>query len=590
MNRKLPNLDFESLREAYQSGAWTPSQLVEALDDAISEAEPSRIWISRLSRERLLEFAKNLEAKDPADLPLYGIPFAIKDNIDLEGLPTTAACPEYAYEPEQSAFVVQRLIDAGAIPIGKTNLDQFATGLVGVRSPYGFPANAYHPDVIPGGSSSGSAVSVARGFASFSLGTDTAGSGRIPASLNNLVGLKPSRGLLSCSGVIPACKTLDCVSIFANNGRDAESVLNVAAVFDAKDAYARIDPHPAAAAPLGAHFRFGVPKSEHLEFFGNTEAETRFAEAVTKMEALGGERIEIDFAPFLEAARLLYEGPWVAERFVAIEDILKNRPEILHPVTRTIIESGGEPRAADAFRAEYRLRELKRIADETWNHVDLVLTPTAGTVYTAAEVAENPIQLNSNLGYYTNFMNLLDYSAVACPSSWLKSGVPIGITLFGPVFQDRRLLDLVRRYEGNQPIARPEIPAQGWTKIVVCGAHMQDLPLNHQLTERCGRFLAETETSPDYNLYALPATDQLPPRPGLIRVETGGAAIHVEVWALPTERFGDFVAQIPSPLGVGKVQLASGIYETGFLCESFISPVARNITEIGNWRKFIRNG
>ncbi|MEM8953867.1 MAG: allophanate hydrolase, partial [Verrucomicrobiota bacterium] len=441
---------MKSLRAAYASGEWTPTRLVETLDKVIEEAEPTRIWISRVSRERLLEYARVVEGRGEAEQPLYGVPFAIKDNIDLAGEPTTAGCPEFSYEPSESAFVVGRLLEAGAIPMGKTNLDQFATGLVGVRSPYGFPENAIDGDYIPGGSSSGSAVAVARGFASFALGTDTAGSGRIPAAFNDLVGLKPSRGLLSCRGVVPACRTLDCVSVFSLSAGDAGAVFRVAAEFDNGDVYARPAPGLREGELLGEAFVFGVPREDELEFFGNRSAQACFVEGVARMESVGGTRREIDFGPFLEAARLLYEGPWVAERYAAIEGILKERPEILHPVTRRIIEGGGKARAVDAFRAAYRLQELRRKADEVWEEVDFVMTPTAGTIYTVAEVEAEPVNLNSNLGYYTNFMNLLDCSAVAFPSGIMESGMPFGVTLFAPAFHEGRLLDMAARFGGEK--------------------------------------------------------------------------------------------------------------------------------------------
>lgn len=595
MKTKLPNLDLRSLRIAYASGEWTPTKLIQSLHEAITEAEPTRIWIHRLSLDELLEYAKAVESGDPASQPLYGVPFAIKDNIDLKGAPTTAACPDFAFEPENSSFVVQTLIEAGAIPLGKTNLDQFATGLVGVRSPYGFPDNAFDPEYIPGGSSSGSAIAVARGFASFSLGTDTAGSGRIPAAFNELVGHKPSRGLLSCSGVFPACKTLDCISIFAKTAEDAEAVLTAAAKFDPADAYAREDPHSPEAAPLGENFRFGVPQPDQLEFFGNHSAQELFKKKVTQLGQGGGECVTIDFSPFLEAARLLYEGPWVAERYAAMEEIFQNRPEILHPVTHKIVEGGAKPLAVDAFKAEYRLRALKRVADETWKQVDVVITPTAGTIYKSAEVEADPIQLNSNLGYYTNFMNLLDYSATAFPAGRQDSGLPFGVTAFAPAFHDRQLLDLARRFEKSDAEASAQKPNSqglptGWTQLVVCGAHMRGLPLNSQLTQRRGRFLRTAETADCYELFALPEMDGFPPRPGLVRDDSKGKAIQVEVWALPMKEFGDFVTQIPAPLGIGKVTLSTGEAISGFLCENFILQRAKRITELKNWRNFVRKG
>jgi len=583
----LPDLGIATLRAAYESGELTPAQLIEELDAKLEAAEPSHIWIHRLSREQMMSYVEELAGKDPATLPLYGIPFAIKDNIDLAGVPTTAACPDYAYVPETSAFVVQQLIDAGAIPIGKTNLDQFATGLVGVRSPYGVPANSFVPEYIPGGSSSGSAIALAQGLVSFSLGTDTAGSGRVPAALNQLIGHKPTRGLLSCSGVVPACRSLDCVSIFALTSADAGAVLDVCAEFDPADGYARPGVTLPEAAPFGASFKVGVPMADQLQFFGDDSAQACFAAAVREVEARGGEVIEIDFAPFLEAARLLYEGPWVAERYVAIESILEERPEILHPTTRAIISGGGKPTAAAAFKAEYRLRDLKRRADQVWDDVDVILTPTIGRAYTIAEVEAEPVQLNSNLGYYTNFMNLLDFSAIAVPSGMLDCGVPYGVTFFAPAFHDRQLLALAEHFL-SPPAEVPSAVPEGWLPLVVCGAHMECLPLNHQLTSRKGKFVAKDSTTPDYKFYALPPMDGYPPRPGLLRCEEGGAAIEVEVWALSPSAFGDFVAQVPAPLAIGTVQCAEHGALPGFLCEPIALETAEEITKLGGWRTYLK--
>lgn len=435
-------LEISALRAAYLAGGLTPTQLVEQLDARIGTDDPHHVWIRRLSKAEMLAYAQKLEGRDPASLPLYGIPFAIKDNIDLAGIPTTAACPEYAYVPERSATVVQRLIDAGAIPVGKTNLDQFATGLVGARSPYGAGRNAFNPDYISGGSSSGSAVSVALGFASFSLGTDTAGSGRVPAAFNNLVGVKPTCGLLSTSGVVPACRTLDCVSIFALNAVDAADVLEVAQGFDAADPYSRrAAPGPAV---LDGYFLFGVPREDQLAFFDNPETPTLFRSAVDRLEALGGVAVVIDFAPFLETARLLYEGPWVAERYAAIREFIETSPGALFPVTRQIISGATRFSAADTYAALYRLKALQRRCEAVWGDIDVLLTPTAGTIYTVAEVEAEPVCCNTNLGYYTNFMNLLDMAAVAMPAGFQSNGLPFGVTLGAPAFGDNMLLNLVR--------------------------------------------------------------------------------------------------------------------------------------------------
>ena len=440
------NLQIENLRSLYLSGILTPSQLVRELDARIGTDDPNHIWIRRLSREEMLEYAARLEARSPADLPLYGIPFAVKDNIDLVGIPTTAACPDYAYTPQQSATVVQKLIDAGAIPVGKTNLDQFATGLVGVRSPYGACKNSFNPEYISGGSSSGSAVAVASGFASFSLGTDTAGSGRVPAAFNNLVGHKPSCGLLSTKGVVPACRTLDCVSIFALSAKDAADVLEVAQGFDAEDAFSRQKPN-AVAKTAKPQFTFGVPRAEQLAFFGNSETPNLFRAAIRQLEQVGGQAVEIDFAVFLETARLLYEGPWVAERYAAIREFFETRAEAIFPVTRQIIGGATKFSAADTYAALYRLKDLQRQAAAVWSEVDYIVTPTAGTIYTIAEVEADPVRCNSNLGYYTNFMNLLDLAAVAVPMGFQRNGLPFGVTLCAPAFSDQDLLNLASRLE-----------------------------------------------------------------------------------------------------------------------------------------------
>ena len=578
------NLSLSSLHQQYNECTLIPRDLVASLMEAVEKEDPA-IWISLTSRARMESILAALEGESPATKPLFGIPFAIKDNIDLAGNPTTAACPDYTYNPDKDATVVALLIEAGAIPIGKTNLDQFATGLVGVRSPYGFPRNPFNEDFIPGGSSSGSAVAVARDLVTFSLGTDTAGSGRIPAGLNELIGLKPTFGRLSCKGVVPACRSLDCVSIFTKSPEDASAVFEVAAQADEGDAYSR-DVVQSNWFPPN-EFTFGVPQADQLQFFGDTGAEALFAEAVSKLESIGGTKVVIDFSAFLEAALLLYEGPWVSERFAAIEDFITDQPEALHPVTRKIISGGGLPRAVDGFRAQYRLKELKRRADRVMDEVDLIVTPTAGTAYTAAEVEADPVQLNSNLGYYTNFMNLLDLSACAIPAGRLATkGVPWGITLVAPAFSDQALLALAGRFGGTEA-SHSELPAD-WIEVVVCGAHMRGLPLNHQLIDRGARFLREGTTAADYQLLALPAEQGLPPRPGLIRVEAGkGASIAVESWAIPAGQFGSFVAGIPSPLGFGKLRLSGGQLVTGFICESEVPDGSENITSLGGWRKFL---
>jgi allophanate hydrolase len=445
-------LEIASLRRAFLSGAISATELAEQVLARIAQSDDPAIWISRSSEDAVKARARELDAHAAADpstiarLPLFGIPFAVKDNIDVAGMPTTAACPAFAYTPLETAPVVARLLAAGAVLLGKTNLDQFATGLVGTRSPYGAPRNPFDARFIPGGSSSGSAVAVAAGLVSFSLGTDTAGSGRIPAAFNNLVGLKPTRGLLSTRGIVPACRSLDCVSVFALTARDASTVFDIAVFFDTDDPLARV-PDAAVAPRFGSNFRFGVPRSSDIEFFGDSEAAALFDAAIETFEKTGGTRVEVNFAPFRDAGRLLYEGPWVAERLHVTQTLLNQNPDAILPIIREIIEDGCRYTALDAYRAQYELAALHRAADTEFRAVDVLLLPTAGTIYKTADVAAAPKRLNSNLGLYTNFVNLLDLSAIALPADFRKSGLPFGISLVAPAHCDAALLDLGMRYQ-----------------------------------------------------------------------------------------------------------------------------------------------
>jgi len=490
---------------------------------------------------------------------------------------------------------VQALLDAGAIALGKTNLDQFATGLVGTRSPYGACTNAFDPRYVPGGSSSGSGIAVAAGLASFALGTDTAGSGRVPAAFNNIVGLKPTRGALSARGAVPACRSLDCVSVFALTTEDAAAVLRIARGFDPLDPWSR---HGGAAAlpDALAGCRIGVPRAAELEFFGNREAERLFGAAIAALERLGARRVEIDLAPFLEAARLLYGGPWVAERYLAIRELFERRPEALFPVTREIVAGAAKYSAADAFAAAYRLQALRRAVEPVWREIDLLVTPTAGTIYTIEQVNADPIRLNANLGTYTNFMNLLDLAAIAVPAGFQADGLPFGVTLAAPAFADEGLCRL------GGALHRAVVPTMGATKvplppatgragampgivrIAVCGAHMSGLPLNRELTERGARLVRTCRTAPRYRLYALAGFT--PARPGMVRSAGDGAAIEVEIWALPAAAVGSFVDGIPPPLGIGTVELEDGEQVRGFVCEGYAVAGAQDISALGSWRKF----
>lgn len=597
MTDQYLDLTISTLRRHYCGGAVTPEAVMRAVLERCARFADRKIWITLRSEAEILHDARELAARDSATLPLYGIPFAIKDNIDLAGVPTTAACPDYAYTPSRSAFVVERLIAAGAIPIGKTNMDQFATGLVGTRVPdvYGICANSFDPAYIAGGSSSGSAVAVASGLVSFALGTDTAGSGRVPAAFNNILGLKPTCGALSTRGVVPACRSLDCVSIFALTANDTAMVFDCACSEDQEDAYAR--PYRPSFPPFGSDFKFAVPKPEQLKFFDNDEYRHLFATAVDEMQSLGGQAREIDFSPFLEAARLLYQGPWIAERYAAIRDFIEQTPEALYPVTRGVIEPAAELGAVEVFEAQYRLREIKREVDRLIADVDCVVTPTAGTIYTVAQVLNDPIRTNSNLGYYTNFMNLLDLAAVAIPAGFTNNNLAFGITVFGAAGNESRLLNFAQRLQSRQglPLGATGIPfadndailpvADAWTKLVVCGAHMSGLPLNQQLLDLNARLIKKTQTAPSYQLYAL--TDMAPVRPGLVRTSGNGAAIDCEVWHLPTEQLGRLLKQIPPPLSLGSVRLTDGSEECGFLCESYAVTDAEDISDLGGWRSYL---
>lgn len=594
------DLQISSLLDAYGRGALTPSDVVELLILRLREDEGRSIWISTLEPAALRARAKELEAGDRSALPLYGVPFAVKDNIDVTGMETTAACPGFTHVAPETATVVRRLLDAGAMLVGKTNLDQFATGLVGVRSPYGACPNAFDPEFVSGGSSSGSAVATALGRVSFALGTDTAGSGRVPAAFNNLVGLKPTRGLLSTRGVVPACRTLDCVSIFALTCADAEAVLSVAEGYDDKDPYSR--PAALSASPRSwpgadAPFVFGVPQAGQCEFFGNEAYRELFARSVDRLVEMGGEQVEIDFAPFLEVAALLYDGPWVAERYHAVRNLIEARPEDLMPVIRQVIGRAGEFDAVDGFAAAYRLQELRRICDAVWHDIDVLLTPTAGTTYMISEVEADPVRLNSNLGFYTNFVNLLDLAAVAVPTGFTPAGMPFGVTLAAPAFSDRHLLGLGARLHahaglplganGGGSSAAAPVPRSGDEHLVplaVCGAHMTGMPLNSELTSRGARLRGEARSAPAYRFFALPGGP--PARPGMVR-DAGGSAIRLEVWEIPETELGGFMEGVRAPLAIGRVELESGEHVLGFVCEAYVVTDAEDITEFGDWRRFV---
>lgn len=583
-------LSVAALRRDYASGALRPDEVVAEIFARIAADGLSPVWISLVDRDRAVADARAVDLS----LPLGGVPFAVKDNIDVAGMPTTAGCPSFAYHAARSAPVVTRLLEAGAILIGKTNLDQFATGLVGMRSPYGACSSVFDERYISGGSSAGSAVAVAKGLCAFALGTDTAGSGRVPAAFNALVGLKPTRGLLSTAGIVPACRSLDCVSIFATSAADADAVWRVAQGPDssgavASDPYSRSAPTGADTAPwLSGSFRFGVPRAEDLEFFGDSESPELFERAAQRLESIGGTRIVIDFTPFREAAALLYAGPWVAERFAAVGEFVARGSSDVHPVVGDIIRAGAKYSAVDAFRAQYQLEGLKRSAETQWAAMDVLLLPTAPTIYTKQAVEADPVALNSRLGYYTNFVNLMDLAAIAVPAGFRSDRLPFGVSLIAPAFSDAALLALAARVLGEVSTgpASPKRSGAGPVDVAVVGAHLTGQPLNHQLVDRGARLVRTCRTSGEYRLFALQGT--MPPKPGLVR-EPGyaGQGIEIEVWSVPEDRFGGFVAAVLSPLAIGSVQLETGEWVKGFVCEPLAIVGAEEITVFGGWRTYL---
>ncbi|MBI3507225.1 MAG: allophanate hydrolase [Proteobacteria bacterium] len=593
------SLDFTALRTAYASGK-DPRDTVAAVYQRIEARGADPTWLHVVPRAQTLAAATAL-AGIPRTAPLWGVPFAIKDNIDLAGAPTTAACPAFSYVANRSARAVERLVAAGAIPIGKTNLDQFATGLVGVRSPYGIPANTFDKRYIPGGSSSGSAVAVAAGLVSFALGTDTAGSGRVPAGFNNLVGLKPTKGLLSTAGLVPACRTLDVISVFALTVSDALEATKAAAGYDPSDPYSRVeaDRTPLGLPPAPKSFRFGVPRADQLKFFGDAEAERQYRLALVRLEKMGGKPVEFDFAPFKETADLLYDGPWVAERYAAIETMMRERPDEVHPTTRAVIANATKYDAVSTFRALYRLEELKRRAAGVWQSIDAMALPTSGTIFTLAQLAAEPVRHNTELGYYTNFVNLLDLSALAVPSAIRADGLPTGITLIGQAWRDGWLAGIGNAFHRDagltlgatgaaMPPPAPTVTAPSQTiQIAVVGAHLSGMPLNGQLVERGGRLVCAAKTAAAYRLFALANTK--PPKPGLERIGAGGAAIALEIWEMPVAEFGSFVGLVPPPLAIGSVEIDDGTWCKGFVCEPAALRSAHDITRFGGWRAYIQD-
>ena len=593
------SLDVSSLTAAIRAGRVAPEAVIEEVYRRIADHGLRPVWITLQPKEEAMRRLAVAAARRNAGaaLPLFGVPFAVKDNMDVAGLPTTAGCPDFAHVADRSAAVVERLEAAGAILIGKTNLDQFATGLVGTRSPYGACASVFDGNYISGGSSSGSAVAVAAGLVSFALGTDTAGSGRVPAAFNNIVGLKPTKGLVSTRGVVPACRSLDCVSVFAGTVADAVTVLAQIEGEDAEDPFSR--PKPAASpAVIRQGFRFGVPAGD-LEFFGDRDAEALFGSAVERLQSLGGTRLKIDFTPFQEVSRLLYQGPWVAERLAALRRLGFDRWEAMDPTVAAIIRGADAITAVDAFEGVYRLAAATRSAERVWKDMDVLLLPTTGTIYRIDAIAADPVRLNSNLGLYTNFVNLMDLSAVAVPAGFRSDGLPFGVTLIGRAFADRAIAPLADRLHRTLPraaiggtgLALPDStwPAEAGTaakvQVAVVGAHLTGQPLNGQLTSRGATLLRAARTASGYRLYALAGT--VPAKPGLLRDKSAAGNIEVEVWEMDTAQFGGFVAEIPSPLGIGTLTLEDGSEVKGFLCEPHALEGATDITALGGWRPWL---
>lgn len=590
-----------SLHAQYAAGG-RPDEVIAAVYAAINEANDPGIFIHLAAQTDVRARVAMLPPFDPATMPLWGVPFAVKDNVDVAGMPTTAACREFAYQPRETAFAVQRLIAAGAVPIGKTNLDQFATGLVGVRTPYPVPRNAIDSRFVPGGSSSGSAVVVSLGIVPFAIGTDTAGSGRVPAALNNIVGLKPSLGSISASGMVPACRTLDTMSVFAGTVSDADLVYRTMLGFDPGDAYARALPVPRRPAAMPPGLRIGVPDVSSRGFGGDPMSESAFAAAVRDITTLtSGEPSAVDLSAMFEVASLLYTGPWVAERFQAIRNLMETRPDIVHPTTRAIISVAEGMSAADAFAGLYRLAELRRSAEGIWSEIDVLIVPTYPRPRTVAELVADPMGPNSELGTYTNFVNLLDLCALAVPSRRRADGFPSGVTLIAPRGRDGLLATVGERLHALTDdvigaTQTPVPPASHGTasagpdeiELAVVGAHLSGMPLNGELVSRGARFLRAVTTTPNYQLFALPGGPPL--RPMLMRcAANAGSAIATEVWALSPAALGDFLAHVPAPLGIGTVVLSDGTTPKGFIGEAQGLVGARDISAFDGWRAFIES-
>jgi allophanate hydrolase len=589
----FPSLDLKSLARVYQSGEASPKEVACLVLARIAAYPDPAVWIHLLERDEILAQVGAIEKRREAGerLPLFGVPFAIKDSIDLAGHPTTAGCPAYSYVPERSATVVERLLKAGAIAIGKANLDQFGTGLAGDRTPYGACRNVFNPEFISGGSSSGSAVAVAAGLVSFALGTDTAGSGRVPAAANNIVGLKPTPGLLSTAGLVPSCASLDCISFMTLTADDSAFLLSIAQGQDSPPAM-----------PGDGHLTtFATPAESALDFCGDQESAEIFRKSLERLEGSGARRITVDFAPFREAGLLLYGGPWVAERLGTLEAFMSAHSDEMHPVTRKIIAGGSQYRAVDLFRAQQRLKILREICLRVFDQAEILVVPTIPTLPKTSDVAQDSVLWSRRLGTYTNFANLLGLSAVAVPAAFTALGLPAGLTLIGPAGSERRLCEIGMAWQRQidlplgatghrlpaaapRPVPRPSATPEGYVRVSVAGAHLQGQPFHAALCRLGARFVRACRTAAKYRFFAFLELD--PPRPGLLRADERGGAIAVEIYDLPLEGFGRLVASVAPPLAIGTVELEDGESVKGFLCESCATRRARDITDFGGWVAF----
>jgi allophanate hydrolase len=579
-----------ALGDAYRSGALTPADVIREVGRRIRDRGDDGVWIA-LDLEGALSAAIDLGSDPDPAKALWGIPFAVKDNIDVAGWETTAACPGFAYAPVTTATAVRRLQEAGAILVGKTNLDQFATGLNGTRSPFGIPRSVSDPSMISGGSSSGSAVAVAAGLVPFALGTDTAGSGRVPAALNGIVGHKPSRGLVSTAGVVPACRSLDCVSVFAHSVREATAIVEIMSGVDPADPWTRALP-----APVGDEFdarglRLAVPVAPDLG--AEHDYDRAWIAALAQLRAAGVELVEIDLDGFTEAGRLLYEGPWLAERLAGTAAFLGERPDDVHPVVRALLERGRAVSGVDVFDGMDRLRALERDAADALGEVDALLVPTTPTTFSVEEMLAHPIDHNARLGHYTTFGNLLDLAAISIPTATGRPDRPFGLSVIVPAGADAQMHGVAAALErvllpGSthrmEPAPPSAPPAERTLPIAVVGAHLRGMPLLGELTALDARLRTVTVTAPEYRLFAL---DTVPAKPGLIRVGPGGSAIEVEVYDLPIRNVGVFLAGISSPLGLGTVHLENGEEVHGFLCEPIAADGAPDVSAYGGWRAYV---